>query len=108
MSRRGVLRFAGLAGLAAAASVSGVYAADESTKKSLKEELGKIDYGDELTDVGPDAAAELQTRQKKEAETPDYVAENAEVTEEADRKFDAMVAEEKAEEAEIKAKFSKK
>lgn len=108
MSRRGALRLAGLAGLGVFAVSSGAYAIDADTKKVLKEELGTIDYDDELTDVGPDGQAELKTRQKKEVETPEYVSENAEVVEEADKKFDKMVADEKAEEAAIKAKFSKK
>lgn len=105
MSRRSVLR---LAGVFAASGALSAYALDAATKKELREELGTIDYDDELTDVGPDAAAELKTRQKKEVEAPEYVVENAEVVEEADKKFDKMVAEEAAEEAALKAKFSKK
>lgn len=97
-----------LAGVFAASGALSAYALDAATKKELREELGTIDYDDELTDVGPDAAAELKTRQKKEVEAPEYVVENAEVVEEADKKFDKMVAEEAAEEAALKAKFSKK
>ncbi len=106
VSRRQALGLAavfgvGLLGLDAAK------AENEEFKEELKEELGTIDYEEALTDVGPDSVAELNVREKKQEDTPDYVAVQKEIEEESVQKFESMVESEAEQAAKLRAKFGK-
>ncbi len=77
-------------------------------KEELKEEVEEIKYEEEVTDIGPDPQAEMISRIKKPEEEPEFRKEEAEILEEGEKKFDAMVAKEAKDAAEIKKKFSRK
>lgn len=53
--------------------------ADVESLKSLKEDLGKIQYEDEVTEAGPDPVAENVTRAKKGEEVPGFRLQNEEL-----------------------------
>lgn len=103
VSRRNVLRLAGvLATGTATAALAGF------DLKELKEDVEELNYEEEVTDVGPDPAEKNVLRTKKKKEEPAYRAEEKALVKEEEAAYDAMVAKELAEEARIKAQFSKK
>lgn len=106
VGRRAALRLAGLAFAGVAGSALAVN--DKFDLKELKEDVEAINYDDEVTEVGPDAAAGQKLRTKKKEKEPEFRAEEKEQLKEEEQNYDAMLAKEAAEAEVIKAKFSKK
>lgn len=113
LSRRTALS-AGFAA-AAAAALSGVSSASAATTipkldklSDLKKQVEAIDYEEEFVDVGPDSQEKELSNLKKKAKDPAYRAKLKAVIDAEESKYDEMIAKEKADEAVIKAKFSKK
>lgn len=104
LSRRAALQLAAL-------SVGVAFASEARAQidlKELKEDVEAIKYEEEVTDVGPDAQAEnIITQTKKKEEEPEFRQKEKELLKEEESKYDQMVAQELAEEAKIKAAFSK-
>ncbi|GAB0493163.1 hypothetical protein MMPV_004437 [Pyropia vietnamensis] len=113
LSRRAALS-AGFAA-AAAAALAGVSPASAATQtmpkldklSDLKKQVEAIDYEEEFVDVGPDSQEKEISNLKKKAKDPAYRAKLKAVIDAEEKKYDEMLAKEKAEEAIIKAKFSK-
>lgn len=113
LSRRAALS-AGFA-VAAAAALAGVSSASAATQSmpkldklsDLKKQVEAIDYEEEFADVGPDPQEKEMTNLKKKAKDPAYRAKLKAVIDAEEKKYDEMLAKEKADEALIKAKFSK-
>ena len=105
VSRRAALQLAG--GLAGFALLREVNA--QIDLKELKKEAEEISYEEEVTDVGPDAAAEnIITQTKKKEEEPEFRERERELREEEESKFDQMVAQEKEEAKAVREAFSKR
>lgn len=103
VSRRGALRLAGLLATGAAtAALAGPF-----DLKELKEDVEELNYEEEVTEVGPDPAEKNILRTKKKKEEPKFRAEEKEIIKEGSEAYDAMVAKELAEDAKLKAEFSK-
>lgn len=115
LSRRAALSVGFAA--AAAAALSGVSSAEAATAtvipkldklSDLKKQVEAIDYEEEFVDVGPDSQEKELSNLKKKAKDPAYRAKLKAVIDAEESKYDEMVAKEKADDAILKAKFSKK
>ncbi|KAI0558425.1 DGF-1-like protein [Gracilaria domingensis] len=107
LSRRSVLRVAAFSvvGVAAAAIADGIDT--KQLKEELKEDVKELNYEEEVTDVGPDAAEKNVTRIRKKEDEPAYKVEERELVKEEKEEYAAMLEREAEEDAKIKAKFSK-
>lgn len=100
---------AALSGVSSASAASGPVTIPKLDKPSdLKKQVEAIDYEEEFVDVGPDSQEKEMSNLKKKAKDPAYRAKLKAVIDAEESKYEEMVAKEKAEEAVLKAKFSKK
>lgn len=100
---------AALSGVSSASAASGPVTIPKLDKLSdLKKQVEAIDYEEEFVDVGPDSQEKEMSNLKKKAKDPAYRAKLKAVIDAEESKYEEMVAKEKAEEAVLKAKFSKK
>lgn len=109
VNRRSVLGL-GLAGLVgfSLAGIDAVRAESAETKKELLGELKKLDYKEELFDVGPEKESELKIDEKRVTAPPEYVEDEKEILEKEEKDFATMLAKEEADAAKIRATFGKK